>query len=308
MRSPENTLKKWENEKTIRKWKASVSICQCKRKHEKTRSNLSTHRLSSACASAGARGSKAALNKAAASLTKASVCAFCRTRSNVVEWQNMGTWTEYGNFRKWKWLVMVLFMPICRTYLQNAFHFPSPNHKSLTRFVPPRNVELCILGTSGRSSAPCHQQWWKQIWRNHIYWHVEFLLNFRIYWAETAAKNGKTPFTKNNLALRMFLSALLAPNASRNGAWPWQVQLRNWVTDISRHPGICRFGAWQKHKSSCIKFRVTWQFLSEKTWKKGVSDSKIGQRITKASASVPPPAALARLMRKAKTCAFKKGP
>lgn len=38
-------------------------------------------------ASAGARGSKAALNKAAASLTKASVCAL-RTRSNVVEWQN----------------------------------------------------------------------------------------------------------------------------------------------------------------------------------------------------------------------------
>ena len=42
--------------------------------------------------------------------------------------------------------------------------------------------------------------------------------------------------------------------------------------------------------------------------KKEVSDSKIEKHITEASASVPPPAALARLMRKAKTCAFKKGP
>ena len=150
------------------------------------------------------------------------------------------------------WQFMFLFMPICHTYLQNAFHFPSPNHKSLTRFIPPRNIKLCILGTSGRSSAPFHQQRWKQMWRNHIYWH---LLNFRIHWVQTASKNGKTPFTKNNLALRMFLSGLLAPNASRNGAWPWQVQLSNWVTDISRHPRICWFGAWQKHKSSCIKFR-----------------------------------------------------
>lgn len=270
MRSPENNRKtrKWENNNKLR--------CQFVNARENMRKHcqicqlicmwgITTDYCWRSSASAGARGSKAALNKAAASLTKASVCAL---RTNVECWSNDRNdrirCREQNPNCQTLWQFMFLFMPICRKYLQNVFHFPSPNHKSLTRFVPRRNVELCILGTSGRSSAPCHQQWWKQMWRNHIYWHVEFLLNFRIYWVETAAKNGKTPFTKNNLALRTILSGLLAPNASRNGAWPWQVQLSNWVTDISRHPRICRFGAWQKHKSSCIKFRVTWQFLNEK--------------------------------------------